>query len=185
MAKSLNSNCSLHIDMVDLKSTIKQTFKYNPTTTMEVVSMYWDPFDELNRMHREMDNVFRGFLMPEKRNLLGHEQGKELSQYRNPVCNIQETETGILATFEIPGASKDDIELNVTEDSIEIKAEKKHEKKEKDSYSYRSSSFYRRIPLPKHVDADKAKASYKNGLLRIEIPKKAEKEDKKKRIEIE
>ena len=146
--------------------------------------MYWDPFEEIRRMHEEMDRIFGRALGKER--LLDHDKkGKQVDKFRAPVADLKETENSILATFELPGADKGDIELNVTEDSIEVKAEKKVEKKEKGSYSFSQSSFYRSIPLPKEVDASKAKASYKNGMLRIEVPKQEQLTHNKKRIQIE
>ncbi|MBI2523222.1 Hsp20/alpha crystallin family protein [Candidatus Woesearchaeota archaeon] len=144
--------------------------------------MVWDPFEEIKRMHEEMDRVFgRAF----GARLLGYSKGKELSKYeglRVPVADVRETENSVIANIEIPGVEKKDIELNVTENSIEVKVEKRaeNEVKEKGSYSYesRSHSFYRALPLPAGVKADEAKAEYKNGLLKVEIPKV-------KKIEIE
>ena len=106
---------------------------------------------------------------------------------RLPVANIYETENSVIATFELPGVNKKDIQLNLTEDRIEVKVETKVEKKaeEKESYAYemRINSFYRALPLPSEVMAEKADANYKDGILRVEIPK-AKKQDSKKRIEI-
>lgn len=106
---------------------------------------------------------------------------------RIPVADMTETESSVIATFELPGVEKEDIELNVAEDRIEVKVEKKAEKevKGKENYSYemRSRSFYGALPLPAEVAAENADASYSNGILRIEIPK-AKKQEAKKRIEI-
>lgn len=107
--------------------------------------------------------------------------------FRTPLSDIRETETKVIATFELPGADKGEIDLNVTEDTIEIKVSKKAEKevKDKNKYSYeaRSSQFYRALPLPTTVKAHQAKATYKNGILNIEIPKEKV-EKKKKKITI-
>jgi HSP20 family protein len=142
--------------------------------------MYWDPFEELDRMHEEMDRLFRRSFGHE-RPLLEHD-GKGNTQLvaRTPVYHMQETESGIIAAFELPGVNKADIELNVEDDSIELKVEskteKKHEDKDKKSTSYfmHKSSFYRKVPLPKQIESSKATAEYKDGVLRIEAPKKAE-----------
>ncbi len=151
--------------------------------------MVWDPFEEIKRMHEEMDRLFgRAF---GSTGLLGI-KGKELSKYegfRVPIADVKETESSVIASIEIPGVEKKDIGLNVTENSIEVKVEKKAEKevKEKGSYSYesRSHSFYRALPLPAEVKSSEAKADYKNGVLRVEIPKVKKLEMKKNKIEIE
>lgn len=104
---------------------------------------------------------------------------------RIPISDLVETESSVIATFELPGVEKEDIQLNVTEDSIVVKVEKNIEKEadEKEGYSYeiRSHSFYSALPLPAEVDADNSNASYKNGILKVEIPK-AKKQTK--RIEV-
>ena len=143
----------------------------------------WDIFEEFQKMQDEMDKIFgRQY----RRSLLEGKKGST-DVIRSPKSNIMETESNIVATFEIPGIGKEDINLNVTNDSIEVEAKKssKVEKKQKGKYLYKETSqnFYRKMPLPKTVDAEKAKASYKNGILKVEMPKKEE--EKKKKILIE
>lgn len=145
--------------------------------------MIWDPFEDLRRMHEEIDKAFgRVFTRP----LLGRKIGKELVPFkeaRAPVSDIKETGKSIIATIELPGIPKENIELNVTEDSIEVKAQQKAEKevKKKAIYSYQSkaSQFYRKIPLPAEVKAEKAEAIFEDGLLKVEIPKVKQIEHKK------
>jgi len=149
--------------------------------------MIWDPFEDLGRMHEEMDRLFgRVFSRP----LPG--KGKELAPFRKarvPVSNIKETDKDVIANIELPGIPKENIELNVTEDSIEVKARQEAEKevKKKGMYSYQSSTsqFYRKLPLPAEVKADQAKAEFKDGLLKVEVPKVKQIEHKKsKRVNI-
>ncbi len=159
--------------------------------------MYWDPFDELDRMHQEMDRLFRRSFFGEERPMLEHKGDKgsktEIAPWkaaRAPVCHMHETETKIIAAFELPGVDKSDIELNVNERTIDLKVEskteKKHEDREKGAYSYamQSQSFYRSVPLPKEVSAEKAVAEYKDGVLRVELPKKHSDEAKARRLQI-
>jgi len=85
-----------------------------------------------------------------------------------------ETNDKILVVADIPGAEKEDIKLNATEDSLEIKAEIKERKEEKLEYAYRErkyAGFYRLVNLPVKVDVSKAKASYKNGVLEVKFSK--------------
>jgi len=143
--------------------------------------MFWKPFDEIAMFSEEMEKMMNRYF---GKNLLSYGKGNEIAKTRMPQGNICETENNIVATFELPGADKNDIELNVTGDSIEVKSEKKIEKKSDNEYSMTSSSFYRKVPLPKKVDSSKSKATYKEGILIIEIPKLKE-IDKKNRIQIE
>lgn len=154
--------------------------------------MYWDPFEELNKMHQEMDRLFNlSFAGPQNRTLIGHssqDKGLIKKGARTPVCHLQETESEMIATFEIPGVEKQDINLNVDDEYLEIKVESKKEEKsnKNDSYSYVASSrsFHRFMNLPKLVDSTKVNAEYKDGVLRVNMPKKKEESSKAKRIDI-
>jgi HSP20 family protein len=150
-----------------------------------------DPFDELARMHEEIDRLFSRFFRTSKPLLGFGREGRELAKYesfRAPLADIRETENFVIATFELPGADKNDIELNVDENRIEVKVEKKAEKevKKKGAYSYeaRSHQYYRALPLPAEVESEKIEAVYKDGILKVEIPKVKKVKEKKKRIEI-
>jgi len=150
-----------------------------------------DVWDEWTRMHEEMDNLFDRVFRA-RTPFLGHGKGKELVKasqgFRMPVCQMHQTPKTVVTTFEIPGVDKGDIELNVSDNSIEVKVEKKQQKevKKKGMYSYASThrQFYRRVPFPVEVNADKATADYKDGVLTVEVPKTKVIEEKTKRIQI-
>ena len=137
-------------------------------------------FDEMNRFDREIDLMCGSnqcvAIVPNNREVT-----------RLPVADIYETEKSVIAAFELPGTNKKDIDLNITDDRIELRVERIVEKKteEKEGYSYEmtSQNFYGALPLPSDVVAEKADASYKDGILRVEIPK-AIKQNSKRKIEI-
>lgn len=126
-------------------------------------------FDEINRMERDMS-----ILCIDKCAEVVTKSNEPEVVLRLPVADLYETESSVIATFELPGVEKEEIQLDVTEDRIEVKVEKKAEKE---------INFYGALPMPKDVVAENAEATYKNGILRIEIPK-AKKQDSRKRIEI-
>jgi HSP20 family protein len=106
-----------------------------------------------------------------------------------PSVDIFEEGDNIVLKSEMPGMSKEDVEVNLTDDTITISGEKnKEEKVEKKNY-YRMErsfgSFKRSFALPSEVQSDKAKASFKNGVLEIKIPKSEEAKKKEKKIKIE
>ncbi len=109
------------------------------------------------------------------------------SEYRKPFIDVIETEKEVIATADMPGLEKENIKINLTEDRLEISAETEHEeKKEEKGYVYRersSGSFYRAISLPSPVDPDNSKATYKNGVLEIEMPKTEIKKKKPLKVE--
>jgi HSP20 family protein len=135
----------------------------------------WDDFRRFEEMMNRMFEEFWG--RPGRRRLLpSGERGEVVpAEYREPFIDVIETDKEVIATAEMPGLEKQDIKINVTEDRLEISAEtKKEEKKEEKGYVYRerrSGSYYRAISLPSPVDPDKSKASYKNGVLEIKMPK--------------
>jgi len=153
--------------------------------------MAWDIFEEFRRLQRRMERLFeelwpRGMLpaLPEERYGKGE---LAVPESRRPVVDIIDGEREIRLIAELPGLDKDDIDIHITGDSIEISAESKQEAKvEEEGYIRRErryARFYRRLPLPTSVDADKAKATYRNGILELVLPKKEP--VKKQRIKID
>lgn len=133
--------------------------------------------EDMRRLRDDFDNFFRN-------------NTKDLLPARNPVTDMYETESNIVITAELPGVKKENIDINVHEDNIEINVEDSAKTKTKDEnqgtyYIERSSkSFYRRYSLPNYADTKKANATFKNGLLKIEIKKDEPREDKGNSLEI-
>ena len=75
---------------------------------------------------------------------------------------------------DLPGLTKDDINVDITDDAIKIRGARHQEKEENEEGYYRSErsygSFYREIPLPSGVKGEEAKASFRNGVLEIAMP---------------
>lgn len=149
----------------------------------------FDPRDDFRRFEEMMNRMYEEFWgRPIQRLLPSGERGEVLTAgYRQPFIDLMETEKEVVATAEMPGLEKHDIKINLTEDRLEISAETKHEeKKEEEGYVYKerhSGSYYRSVSLPSSVDPNQSKASYKNGVLEIKMPKTEIK--KKKPLEIE
>ncbi|MEM1534967.1 MAG: Hsp20/alpha crystallin family protein [Candidatus Pacearchaeota archaeon] len=129
-------------------------------------------FEKMARLRRELELGFERF-------------EKEM---RVPMLDLRETENELIASIEMPGIDKKDIELILTEDSLEVKAEKKKEAKvEKEGYikaerAYKG--FHRFISLPVKIIPEQASASYKDGILEVRMPK-AEKKKVKKGLKVE
>ncbi len=104
-----------------------------------------------------------------------------------PHVDIKETKTHYSVVAEFPGLTKDDIEISLEDNLLTIKGEKKGEEKKKEENNLHIErsygSFYRSFRFPEFIETDKVKASFKNGLLKLEIPKK--KGTKGKKIEIQ
>ena len=92
-----------------------------------------------------------------------------------PSVDVKESDKEFTVRAELPGVEEKDVEVTVTNDTVTIKGEKKEEKEDKGKnyyYMERSyGSFNRVIPLTSETDANKAEASFKNGVLNITVPK--------------
>jgi len=92
-----------------------------------------------------------------------------------PVLDVEEDENQISIRVELPGIAKEDVKITLEEGVLSISGEKKSDREMKDKNFHlleRSFGvFHRSLTLPTSVDASKAKASFKDGLLLIELPK--------------
>jgi HSP20 family protein len=108
-------------------------------------------------------------------------------EFRKPIADIKDRGNKLVIDIEVPGVDKKNIELNLTETSLEISAQRKTGKEMKKEGTYlceRSfSSFRRRASLPVEVIPEKAEAKFENGVLHIEVPK-AKPEASGRKIEI-
>ncbi|MDI9643975.1 MAG: Hsp20/alpha crystallin family protein [Candidatus Verstraetearchaeota archaeon] len=130
-----------------------------------------DIFDEFRRMAREMERLMGSMTEEMQRRLpVAKESG-----FREPLVDINETSDEVIVTAELPGVSKENIELNLSENTLEIKTSQKEDIAfEKEGYrrrERRSMNFYRLIELPCGVDGSKVKASFNNGVLEVRMPK--------------
>jgi HSP20 family protein len=141
---------------------------------------------------REMERTFEDFfrrpfslLNPSFWPGMRMEGMEELS----PNVDIFEEGDDIVVKAEMPGITKDDLEVSVTDNTITISGEKKKEEKiEKKNYFRMErtyGSFTRNIPIPSEVEKDKIKAKFKDGVLEIRAPKTEEAKQQAKKIDIE
>ena len=142
-----------------------------------------NPFDDFRR---EMDQLFNGFLSewPARTSLMERQFGSFV-----PEIDVAETDKEIRVTAELPGMEEKDVEVTLTEGVLTIKGEKREEHDEEKGDSFRSERRYgmfeRSIALPSGLDADKAKASFKKGVLKVTLPKTPEAQSIRRRITVE
>ena len=114
--------------------------------------------------------------------------GREQNWSLNPAVNIIEGDNDFKVEVAAPGINKEDFRVNVEKSVLEVAVATKAENEVKDGQYIRKefnySEFRRTFSLPASVDADKIKASHKNGVLTIEVPKKEEAVIKPKQIKI-
>lgn len=139
---------------------------------------------EVDRM---FDSLFRGFGFPTLG--FGRDYGPALrSDWFKPTLDIAAGEKDYTISVELPGVDEKDVQLELSDDTLVIKGEKKQEKEEKDKNYYRMEraygSFQRVLSLPEDAEQDGIAASYKHGILTVVIPRKARTEPKAKQISI-
>ncbi len=139
----------------------------------------WEPFGAMESLHRRMNRLFER-LMPSGDGFFGLDF--------LPTTEMDETEDKIHLKLEIPGMEAKDLDIEVTETSVAISGERKSESKTEARGMVRSEfsygKFERVIPLPAHIQNDKVKAEYKNGILTLILPKTEAEKHKTVKVEV-
>ena len=108
----------------------------------------------------------------DERNVQSREETRSNERYIRPAVNIIETEEGLVLTADIPGASKDALDVNVEKGILTISAPARHTVPGTSAYrEFELSSYYRQFTIPESLDHEKAHADYANGILTLRIPK--------------
>ncbi len=147
------------------------------------------PFEVVKKeIDRLFDEFREDFWRRPFRSLAAFERGWPKKLVAAPAVDVSESEKAYEITAELPGMDKKNIEVNVVHGGITIKGEKKEETEEKKKDYYiserRYGSFERYFDLPDSVDADKIAATFKNGVLKVTLPKTAEAQKAAKKIEV-
>jgi HSP20 family protein len=122
-----------------------------------------NPFTLMRRFTEDMDRMFSGFgtAMP------------EMGAWAPPV-EVRESDGNLIISAELPGLNKEDVRVEVNNDSVVIQGERKREWDEEKGGVHRTERsygmFYRSIPLPEGVKTDQVKAQFNNGVLEIQAP---------------
>ena len=141
----------------------------------------WSPFRDVVGIRDEMDRMFDNFFAR------AGEQGSIESAWA-PTVDIYETKEAVIIDAELPGMKQNDITVSVSDNVLTIKGEKKLEKEVKEENFHRVERAYgmfsRSFTLPVGVQADKIKATYKDGVLKITLPKAEEAKPKQIPIDV-
>jgi HSP20 family protein len=94
-----------------------------------------------------------------------------------PAMDVSETKDAVMVKAEVPGMESQDIQLSLQDQLLTLKGEKKQEREDKEEHYYRMErsygAFVRTVRHPSTVDGSKVTASFKNGLLKVTLPKSA------------
>lgn len=140
-------------------------------------------FEPFRSFHREMDRLLDSFSRDFHWPRAAGESGLNM-----PLVDVAETDDGLTVTAELPGMDEKDIDVDLTNNVLTVKGEKKAEKEEKKAdYHFRErtyGSFSRSVAVPFDVDADKVSASFSKGVLTIALPRPPEAKRKTKKISV-
>lgn len=160
------------------KKEPKEVAKVEPSRALS-------PFEE---MERRFEEFFRRPLSLLDTSWWPRMRMPEMGEM-SPSVDIFEEADDVILKAELPGMKKEDIEVNVTGDTITISGEKKKEEKVEKKNYYRlersHGSFSRSFRMPQEVQSDKIKAVFKEGVLEIRLPKTEEAKQREKKIAVE
>jgi HSP20 family protein len=142
----------------------------------------WDPSREFSTLQDRLNRLFRESYGPE-----GREESLTTSTFAPPV-DVYEDEHNVSLKIEVPGIDEKDIDVRIENNVLTVHGERKFEKEEKEEnfrrVERRYGSFTRTFTLPSTVDAEKVSANYDKGILKIELPKKAEAKPKQIKVNV-
>ncbi len=142
----------------------------------------WDPFTEMAGLHQVADQLFGEFFGQTPFKMAATEARW------SPMVDVHETDEGIRLVADLPGIKQEDIQVSIEGDTLTLKGERKRDTEVKEDQYHRVERSYgvfqRSILLPSVVDSSKVKATYKDGVLEILLPKKEEAKPKEIKIEV-
>lgn len=154
-----------------------------PNSVQEVLSMAiirWDPWRDLLNLPDEIGRFF----------------GRPLGEWEpfgrgiwTPAIDMFESDSEVVVKAELPGLTAKDIDVTVDDDMLTIRGERKFSREAKEENYYRLErrygAFERTLPLPSTIQKNKAKASFKEGVLEIRMPKAKGVEAKRVKVAVE
>jgi HSP20 family protein len=129
----------------------------------------WTPFNRLATIRDEFDRLF-DFAWPSRdTGLLGG---------WSPALDVYDDKNNLVVTLEVPGMKKEEIDISLRDGMLTVSGERKDEREQTEGQAFRSERYFgkfqRSLSLPTAVEANKVKASYKDGILTITLPKAEE-----------
>ena len=140
----------------------------------------WDPFRNLTAFQDQFNRIFDSTLKANPDN--------SVLTIWAPAVDIYETENELVLKADLPEVEEKDIDVRVENNTLTIRGERKFEKSVKEDNYLRVErtfgSFSRSFSLPNTVNTEAVKATYKNGVLTVELPKRAESKPKQVKVNV-
>ena len=141
-----------------------------------------DPMRDFSEIQTEMNRLFDGFFGRPS------QVGGGMERVWAPSLDMYETKDELVITADLPGLNEKDIHLSITGDMLALRGERRWDQGVKQESYYRGErwfgKFERAVPLPIPVQADKVKASYRDGVLTVKLPKTEEIKPKEIKIDV-
>lgn len=139
----------------------------------------WDPFREVATLQNRLNTLFQDFNRGSDSDLVS------TASFVPPV-DIYEDEHKIVLKLEVPGMKQEDLDVQLENNSLTVRGERKFESEEKEENFHRIErrygSFYRAFTIPNTVNPDSVKADYDAGVLKIQLEKRAEAKPKQIKV---
>jgi len=141
----------------------------------------WEPFRNVNSLQEQFSRLF-------DTSFPGRSSESDLTTWA-PAVDIQETENELMLKADLPGIEEKDIDVRIENNTLTIRGERKFEKQvNEDNYlrverSY--GSFSRSFSLPNTINTEAINAECKNGVLTVQMPKRAESKPKQVKVNVE
>jgi HSP20 family protein len=134
----------------------------------------WDPFEEMGTLRRAVDRLLDDVMLSGRHD--GHTTANGLPAAAwEPAVEMYEADGEVVVRAEMPNVDPANVDVTVTQDAVTIKGTVRQEQEKKDRSYYRRElrygSYVRSLPLPAEVKGGEAKATYKDGVLEVKIPK--------------
>jgi len=132
----------------------------------------WSPWREMTTLQNRINRLFDDPFLR-----ISREDGDSMGMW-NPSVDLYEMDDNFVIKAELPGVEKDNIAIDVKDRVLTLSGERSHDNEVKEENYYRRErsygKFQRAFTLPADVESDKIKAEYKDGVLKIEVPKPEE-----------
>jgi HSP20 family protein len=142
----------------------------------------WDPYREVLTLQNRLNSLFQDYGR-------GHGENDSVSTAAFvPPVDVYEDEHKIVLKLEVPGLKQEDLDIQIENNALTVKGERKFEKEEREENFHRIErrygSFFRSFTVPNTVNSEAVKASYDAGVLRIELEKRADAKPKQIKVQV-
>lgn len=142
----------------------------------------WDPFRDVLTLQNRLNSIFQDYNR-------GESSGDTLTTAAFvPPVDVYEDEHKVVLKLEVPGMKQEDLDIQLENNQLTIRGERKFDKEEKEENFHRIErrygSFYRSFTIPNTINPDSVKADYDAGVLRIQLEKRPEAKPKQIKVQV-